>query len=495
MSGGKAILGKIKHIRPHSRYLVALLLFWVALGLWLGVFAPYFLELEPGYNASLTLLGEIILMGGGIFIIVAITWLWSRYRAMRDNLYAHLPGLVFGITPQGKIEFASDLGLKWLGIDEKAGSSHYRIQDVLSANKDLADLRERALLTDGQIVEAEIAVFTVAEQRRWLRIQCRTMPPHTPDSMIECIAWDITELVRERTLRTESEQRLEQMANLSSEGLFLHDAGKCVDANIAAERMFGHSRDELLLMSAVDIVAESSLQMVIDNIQSGYDKPYEATARHKDGTLFPCEINGRNVVIDGVKLRLTSFRDISERKIAEDLVRYQATHDALTDLPNRYLFVDRLEYAIKLAKRRKERFALMYVDLDGFKQLNDMHGHVIGDKVLVEVAQRLRHSLREVDTVARIGGDEFTVILPGTETLEDAEIVARKVLQSLTSSPINISSQKQTYEASASIGIALYPEHADNFDDMISVADKAMYQAKKSGKDQFRFAAPVTSQT
>jgi len=167
----------------------------------------------------------------------------------------------------------------------------------------------------------------------------------------------------------------------------------------------------------------------------------------------------------------------------------------LTSLPNRYLFMDRLGFAIKLSQRRRECFALMFIDIDAFKELNDTGGHSTGDKVLGEIASRLTGTLRNVDTVARIGGDEFTIILPGSETPEDAEKVARKLQNALSGTPIDLGNDRPPYHVSASIGIALYPDHGETVDELLVSADDAMYAAKRSGRNNFRFATNNRSRT
>ena len=421
------------------------------------------------------------LCGLGLFGCYFLIWHTRRAYA---RTFSGLPGLVFRIGKSGKIEFASRQGLDWIGA-----SISDNLRDHILDLDALLDLRRQALEAKGEIRVAELQITTRQGEQRWLRVQSAATLPYKPNGSIDCIAWDITELVNERNLRRESEDRLAVLETLSNEALFLHDGGQCVDLNNAAERMFGYRRDELLHMSAADIIADATLPLVMANIRSGYDKPYEAIAKRKDGKEFYCEVNGRNVQLGDKTLRLTSFTDITDRKLSEDEIRFQANHDALTSLPNRYLFMDRLTYAIQLAKRRRECFALLFIDIDGFKPLNDTYGHSVGDKILNAIADRLTQTLRNVDTVARLGGDEFTIILPGTETPEDAETVARKLQAALTSTPIEIDGDHPPIMVTASIGIALYPDHGDTKDTLLSAADDAMYAAKKSGRNSYMFAA------
>ncbi len=435
---------------------------------------PNPLDSFPAFTVVLALFGLGIL---GCYLLI-----WQTRRVYAST-FSGMPGLVFRIGKSGKIEFASRHGLDWIGA-----SISDNLRDHILDHDALLDLRREALEAKGDIRVAELQITTRQGDQRWLRVQSAATHPGKADGPIDCIAWDITELVNERNLRRESEDRLAVLETLSNEALFLHDGGQCVDLNSAAERMFGYHRDELLHMNAADIIANATLPLVMANIRSGYDKPYEAIAKRKDGTEFYCEINGRNVQLGDKTLRLTSFTDITDRKISEDEIRFQANHDALTSLPNRYLFMDRLTYAIQLAKRRRECFALLFIDIDGFKTLNDTYGHSVGDKILSAIADRLTQTLRNVDTVARLGGDEFTIILPGTETPEDAEIVARKLQAALTSTPIEIDGDHPPMMVAASIGIALYPDHGDTKDTLLSAADDAMYAAKKSGRNAYMFA-------
>ncbi len=180
---------------------------------------------------------------------------------------------------------------------------------------------------------------------------------------------------------------------------------------------------------------------------------------------------------------VAAFSDITVRKANEENIRHQAQYDALTDLPNRVLLFDRLQQALAQAKRDKARLALMYVDLDRFKQINDSLGHTIGDLVLQQAAERMQGCVREVDTVARIGGDEFIVLLPIIENDEDALIVAEKIRQVLCQ-PFEISGQ--SLKLSSSIGIAIYPDHGTSEDEITGNADIAMYIAKEAGRDNVK---------
>ncbi|TVP49084.1 MAG: GGDEF domain-containing protein [Halomonas sp.] len=177
-------------------------------------------------------------------------------------------------------------------------------------------------------------------------------------------------------------------------------------------------------------------------------------------------------------------RDITEQSLADEKIWHNAHYDLLTGLPNRRLFLDRLEQEVKHAKRRSQPIALLFMDLDGFKDVNDSLGHEAGDRILAEVAERLADCVRANDTVARLGGDEFTVILTGAEQRQDVEIVAQGIIDILAM-PFHIGQQR--IQISVSIGASFYPDAASSPDALLEAADQAMYKAKKAGSNQMYF--------
>lgn len=207
---------------------------------------------------------------------------------------------------------------------------------------------------------------------------------------------------------------------------------------------------------------------------------------HRDGNTIPVRAALSPIIDTGgaVSSYMVMLTDISERRRAVEQARHQAEHDPLTGLPNRILFMDRLEQAMAAITRRQRQFALMFIDLDHFKAINDSHGHEVGDAVLQEVAQRLRRCVRRVDTVSRLGGDEFVVLLADLGGVDQAAHVAATILQSVAS-PIDTPSG--ALSLSVSIGIALCPGDGEDDKTLLRHADVAMYHAKGSGRNAFHF--------
>jgi len=178
---------------------------------------------------------------------------------------------------------------------------------------------------------------------------------------------------------------------------------------------------------------------------------------------------------------------------SNDQLKHASMHDALTGLPNRVLFHDRLDQAVKLAKRNKTQFAVAIMDLNGFKEINDSRGHLTGDYVLKTVADRIQKTLRDSDTVARLGGDEFAFVLP-TVDRESPETVTKKIMTAFND-PIVMDSGGEKIEVGASIGITLYPDHGIDVDVLIGRADAAMYMAKRAGNGVCVYSEDVDDTT
>lgn len=187
------------------------------------------------------------------------------------------------------------------------------------------------------------------------------------------------------------------------------------------------------------------------------------------------------VSIDGQWHTICIVRDITERKQFEDRIRHLANYDSLTGLPNRMLFYDRLRQAINLAERNRHELSLLYLDLDKFKAVNDSLGHDAGDEILKGAADRIQQQVRESDTVARIGGDEFAVILPEIASQQDAATVARKIIDAMLAVFELNGGKRENVHIGASIGIATFPTDGPDMDALLKVADAAMYKAKQSG--------------
>jgi diguanylate cyclase (GGDEF)-like protein len=178
-----------------------------------------------------------------------------------------------------------------------------------------------------------------------------------------------------------------------------------------------------------------------------------------------------------------TFADIDARKNEEEQMRHQASHDALTGLPNRVLFADRLRQAIRVAQREHIRLAVLYFDLDKFKPVNDTYGHAVGDALLAAMAKRVSGRLRDSDTLARIGGDEFVVLLPRCSGPDDARKVGENILAQLNREFVI---EQDALHISGSIGYALYPDNGRDSDELLRCADEAMYAAKSNGRGQVR---------
>src|SRR5450830_680637 len=267
---------------------------------------------------------------------------------------------------------------------------------------------------------------------------------------------------------------------------------RCRFANKVFTEFFGLAVENIIGKHVREVLGEEVYREIEDHLVQalqGYPVAYQRTRKLPNDEIRYLEIKLLPHIGDQGKV-LGCFAvttDITEHKLAEERIQRVAHHDSLTGLPNRLLFNDRLNQAISLAKRDSRQFALLYLDLDKFKPVNDALGHTAGDELLQGVATRIRDQVRESDTVARVGGDEFTVILPDIARREEAETVAKKIIAAFAT-PFQLGSQKQSVNIGTSIGIALYPADGRDADALVKAADAAMYSAKQAGSS-FRFCA------
>jgi diguanylate cyclase (GGDEF)-like protein/PAS domain S-box-containing protein len=288
-----------------------------------------------------------------------------------------------------------------------------------------------------------------------------------------------------------------QIFDGSNEAMVITDRdNNIITVNSAFTRLTGYTLDEARgcnprILSSGKHDIEFYKTMWASIVEHGYWRG-DIWDKRKDGTLYPkfLSITAIRDASGAIEKFSAVFYDVSERKQWEEKLEQLAHYDALTGLPNRMLLHDRLERAIVNAERQEQRFALLFIDLDGFKPINDCYGHAAGDEVLRRVGQRLTDAIRAVDTAARLGGDEFVVILTDVQARENAERIAEKIIASL-SEPYEIAGE--TLSLSASIGASLYPNNETVAKELLRTADEAMYHAKRDGKSRvFFYSAPAS---
>lgn len=285
----------------------------------------------------------------------------------------------------------------------------------------------------------------------------------------------------------ENESLYSGIFNAAYDAIFVETMdGRIIDANPAACEMLGYTREELLQMNVAQLlppeISKSAKEILQQEIVTGGISFVGDNVR-KDGSRIPVEVRTQLLFLNGKQYVVVIARDITERKRYEEQIRYQAYHDALTGLPNRRLFLDRLTMALAQAHRQRQLVAVMFLDLDNLKQVNDNLGHDIGDLLLVAVAKRLTGCVRRGDTVARMGGDEFLLVLPQLQNQEDANCIAVKLLAAIQE-PFRVDGH--WLHVTASIGISLYPIDGTDVQTLMKKADMAMYRAKELGRNNFQ---------
>jgi diguanylate cyclase (GGDEF)-like protein/PAS domain S-box-containing protein len=317
------------------------------------------------------------------------------------------------------------------------------------------------------------------------------------DRQIFAVARDVTARRRAEEALRESGRRFRQLFENSADALFVHDArGRILDCNAEACRSLGYEREELLAAGigdvATDLLSEEERAVRGDGAlwekvmrgEPGRILGYSRnTHRRKDGTTFPVEVGVGAIEYGGRRAILASARDITARQEVEDELRRRAFHDPLTRLPNRALFFDRLEHALAQANRRQTFVALLFLDLDDFKAVNDTLGHEAGDQLLISVGHRVSTCVRAADTVARLAGDEFTVLLEDLHEEKEAARVAERVLKVLDA-PFRLRGREM--RVTASVGIACASSGCEP-GELLHRADEAMYRAKQGGKARYGF--------
>ncbi|MDH5612551.1 MAG: EAL domain-containing protein [Gammaproteobacteria bacterium] len=312
-------------------------------------------------------------------------------------------------------------------------------------------------------------------------------------------------LIMQKQLK-ESERLHRYLVNTSPDIIYILDpSGYFTFINERIENLLGFGKEELIGKHYSILVHHEDMEQAkyifnerrvgeraSTNIELRLNCKDGAKVRHFENKTLPIELSSMGIYTGSNEGKNDTYlgtygvaRDITERKIAEETITFQAYHDLLTRLPNRALLRDRLGLAISHAKREEEMLAVMFLDLDRFKNINDSLGHIIGDELLQQVSSRLKGCLREGDTLARFGGDEFTLMLPKISNRKtDAEKIAEKIIHVLKQ-PFFVD-ENELY-ISASIGISLYPQDGDNMDALIKNADIAMYHVKGQGKNGYQF--------
>lgn len=305
---------------------------------------------------------------------------------------------------------------------------------------------------------------------------------------------DVTQRHLQGEALAEAENRYRSIFENATEGIFqTTESGYYLAVNPALARIYGYDSPNSLMYKLSNIeqqlYVDSSRREEFTELmyRHGQVKDFESRVKRRDGSIIWISENAHVVRDQSGKLLYYegTVIDISERKELQKRISHQATHDSLTNLPNRVLLLDRIERACRAANRDNEQLAVLFVDLDNFKKINDSLGHSAGDRLLEEIAQRLLTCVRDSDTVARIGGDEFVLLLPGLQPESDlVSHLVQRILE-LVQKPCDL--EQGQYSVTCSIGISLYPNDANNAETLLKYADMAMYRAKQAGSDSFQF--------
>ena len=298
---------------------------------------------------------------------------------------------------------------------------------------------------------------------------------------------DITEHWRaERTVR-QSEERMRKFTEATHEAIVFHRDGVITDGNDALTRLLGYVPQEFIGQSIFNFISPEWRSIAFEYTRSGREDPYEVVICHKDGREIPVEVVGKTMPGQHADYRIVVVRDITARRQAQEREAFIALHDTLTRLPNRNFLMEKLSQVLSLARRRHGRAAVLFVNLDHFKTVNDSLGHDAGDELLRHVAERLNQGVRDADVVARLGGDEFVVVLTDVQGPEDATQVADKLLAFMHGS---FTVGQHALTILPSIGISLFPEHGTTGDALLRCADAAMHHAKENGRGSRQLYEP-----
>ena len=335
---------------------------------------------------------------------------------------------------------------------------------------------------------------TAQGKPRWIEVSLIPQLDAAGVPLSSCVL--ITDITKHRLAESaahESEERLAKFMLASVEGILFHHAGVVTDANPPLCALVGYRLDEMVGRAALSFVASDQVDKVTQVMMEGREIAYETAVIHKDGTRIPCEFIVRTMVRHGKRLRMTIVRDIRDRMADQARIHHLAHHDALTHLLNRAAFMARLQTSLVQAEQQGQTLALLFIDLDNFKRVNDSLGHLEGDKVLMTVADRLRSALRGSDVIGRFGGDEFVVLLSSGIHSRDEVRVVLDALLTLVEVPVK--ADGRALSVTPSIGVAMYPEHGEAAADLIQHADTAMYLAKACGRANYQFFEPVLAET
>jgi two-component system CheB/CheR fusion protein len=333
-----------------------------------------------------------------------------------------------------------------------------------------------------RLEELELEVHD-GERTRYLQVSSADVDAWNGQPCRFLVFTDITEQVEAQRELTISAAAI----NAASEGCFVVDKNEqIVFVNPALMKLLGYDEADVLgqhpRIFKSDTAEEDFSKRIWQEITRGNSWKEELWLRNKQGQDIVCMLRVSPISerYEASYSYVAMVSDITERKKFQDTIIRQATEDALTGLPNRTLLMDRLRQALIQAQRHGTEAAVLFMDLDGFKVINDTLGHNVGDKLLVQVADRLRKSIRESDTLARMGGDEFIFVINDAQ-LDGVKQLCEKVLESLQQ---GFELEGEQHQISASLGIAMYPEHSRDENELLRLADQAMYEAKRLGKAQ-----------
>ncbi|HEX9988291.1 MAG TPA: EAL domain-containing protein [Chloroflexia bacterium] len=470
----------------------------------------------------------------GISAASIISWRLNEAARARTELVLTSVGEgICGVDLQGKIIFVNPAATAMLGWKQSELSGR-SMQDILyypdldesgewrvASGEHLDDPSVRGTqhshpgcpvtktIREGVVNQAENVPFSRKDGTSF-PVEYVSTPLREQKQIIGAVVTfkDITQRLQSDEALRGSEERFRLMFANNPIPMWVYDTEtlQFLEVNEAAIAHYGYSREEFLQMRILDIRPLEDMTRLLEDVGKEHpdlQRSDQWRHRRKSGEIIDVQVISHVLEFAGRKTVVVVAEDITERKAFEEQLQHQAFHDSLTNLPNRALFMDRLEHALTRARRHERSIAVLFLDLDNFKVINDSLGHKVGDQLLVEVSPRLQRCVRPEDTLARIGGDEFTILLEDISDVSEAVKVAERIAAELQA-PISLfghgmltttSMQGHEVFVTASVGIAVQTSWSDRPDDILRHADMAMYEAKSTGKARYAlFDLKMTSQ-